>query len=157
MDFSYKYITGDCLSSAELYTILMLRSEVFVVEQNCVYQDIDGEDLSQLTTHVICYSQDKKVAAYSRILYQHTSETGLAKIGRVIVQKKFRGLRLGSSLLQHSIDQIKQEKSANTITGMKLSAQSHLAKFYGALGFTSVGDVYDEDGIPHIDMISDLS
>lgn len=133
------------LSTNELYAILQLRSEVFVVEQNCVYQDIDGKD--QKAIHVLGYSEGVLVA-YSR-LFKPKDYFEYASIGRVIVKASHRDKKLGHELMQVSIDAITTLFQENKIT---ISAQLYLQKFYESHGFVVVGDSYLEDDIPHIEM-----
>ncbi|MBJ7879644.1 GNAT family N-acetyltransferase [Gelidibacter salicanalis] len=140
---TFKELTID-----ELYAILQLRSEIFVVEQNCVYQDLDYKDQNGL--HVLGY-KDHKIVAYTRIFkpddyFEHAS------IGRVLVKAEERHLKYGYTIMEASINEI--EKRYNE-TKIKISAQAHLKNFYNTLGFKEIGDVYFEDGIPHIGMIKD--
>ena len=133
------------LSTNELYAILQLRSEVFVVEQNCVYQDIDGKD--QKAIHVLGYSEGILVA-YSR-LFKPKDYFEYASIGRVIVKASHRDKKLGHELMQVSIDAITTLFQETKIT---ISAQLYLQKFYESHGFVVVGESYLEDDIPHIEM-----
>ena len=133
------------LSVQELYQILQLRSEVFVVEQNCVYQDIDGKDEKAL--HVLGYYEEVLVA-YSRLfapgLYFEN-----ASIGRVIVKEVFRNKKFGHDLMKISIETIKQIFDTHFIT---ISAQQYLKNFYESHGFVQTSQMYLEDDIPHIEM-----
>ena len=133
------------LSIQELYQILQLRSEVFVVEQNCVYQDIDGKDEKAL--HVLGYYEEVLVA-YSRLfapgLYFEN-----ASIGRVIVKEVFREKKFGHDLMKISIETIKQIFDTHFIT---ISAQQYLKNFYESHGFVQTSQMYLEDDIPHIEM-----
>ncbi len=133
------------LSTNELYAMLQLRSEVFVVEQNCVYQDIDGKD--QKAIHVLGYSEGVLVA-YSR-LFKPKDYFEHASIGRVIVKTSHRDQKLGHELMQVSIDAITTLFQETKIT---ISAQLYLQKFYESHGFVVVGESYLEDDIPHIEM-----
>jgi len=134
------------LTSTQVYDLLQLRSEVFVVEQDCVYQDIDGYD--DKAYHVLFY-EDKTVVAYSRILPPGAYFEELS-IGRVIVKATHRKLNLGNDLMDRSIlfcqCQLYQKQS------IKISAQQYLIKFYESHGFIISGEGYLEDGIPHIGM-----
>ena len=134
------------LTTQELYDVLQLRSEVFVVEQDCVYQDIDGKD--QKALHVIGF-KNKKIVAYTR-LFKPGDYFELASIGRVIVDKSQRQYKYGYDIMNASIDAVKTHYNQSEI---KISAQSYLKRFYGNLGFEVIGDAYLEDGIPHIGMI----
>jgi ElaA protein len=133
------------LSTNELYEMLQLRSEVFVVEQNCVYQDIDGKD--QKAIHVLGYS-DGILVAYSR-LFKPKDYFEYASIGRVIVKESYRDKKLGHELMRVSIDAITTLFQETKIT---ISAQLYLQKFYESHGFIVVGESYLEDDIPHIEM-----
>ena len=137
------------LDTEDLYQILRLRSEVFVVEQDCVYQDIDNKD--QKATHLY-YKENNEIVAYTRIFKAgHYYENPC--IGRVVVSKKNRGKDLGKKIMIDSIEYIKQNIKGEKI---ELSAQKYLDKFYKDLGFYKIGEDYLEDGIPHQRMIFDL-
>tara|TARA_B100000575_G_scaffold192876_1_gene155717 strand:+ start:401 stop:844 length:444 start_codon:yes stop_codon:yes gene_type:complete len=138
---SYKELT-----KKELYNILKLRSEVFVVEQNCVYQDIDSKD--QKAYHVF-FKIDEKIKGYTRI-FKSGDYFEYSSIGRVVVSKKERKRNNGSELILASIRAIEEKFNERKI---KISAQKHLEKFYNTFGFISVGKDYLEDGIPHIAMV----
>ena len=144
MKVSFK--TFSELTTKELYQILQLRSEVFVVEQNCVYQDIDGKDKKAI--HIIGVVQNK-IVAYTRC-FKPGDYFKEASIGRVVVKKNERKLKRGNQIIIHSIKTIEKLFQTKTII---ISAQSHLISFYNNLGFYSVGNEYLEDGIPHIEMI----
>ncbi|WP_136482736.1 GNAT family N-acetyltransferase [Cognatitamlana onchidii] len=143
---SIKIKSYDELSKAHLYALLQLRSEVFVVEQDCVYQDIDGKDQDAL--HILGFKADKLVA-YTRIF-----KPGLyfeeASIGRVVVAKEERKHSYGYDIMKASINAIETYYNQKTI---KISAQCYLQKFYTNCGFEAVGASYLEDGIPHIAML----
>lgn len=136
----------DQLSIEELYEILQLRSEVFVVEQNCVYQDIDGKDNHAM--HIIGIKDDKLVG------YARCFPAGIyfkeAAMGRVIIREEYRSRKLGHEILKAALGAIKEYYDADAI---RLSAQLHLTGFYENHGFKPVGTDYLEDGIPHINMI----
>lgn len=133
------------LTIAELYGILNLRSEVFVVEQNCIYQDVDFKD--QKAFHIIGRINNE-IVAYSRFF-----DKGIyfeeASIGRVVVAPGFRKLKLGHQLMEYSISSLKKILGAQKI---KISAQAHLEKFYKVHGFIAVGESYLEDDILHTAM-----
>ncbi len=133
------------LSIYELYGILKLRSTVFVVEQNCVYQDIDEKDDKAL--HVIG-TFNKKIVAYSR-LFRPLDYFENACIGRVVIDQNYRDRKWGHLLIQKGIEGIKDYFKETNIT---ISAQLYLQKFYEANGFVKTSDVYLEDGIDHIEM-----
>ena len=130
----------------ELYKILQLRSEVFVVEQDCVYQDIDGKDIKAI--HIMGFEGDELVA-YTRC-FKPGYYFEEASIGRVIVKFPFRKYGFGHDILKASIALIEKQYQTKKI---KLSAQTYLKKFYETHGFNQSGEGYLEDGIPHIAMI----
>lgn len=134
------------LSTKELYEILKLRSAVFVVEQNCVYQDLDGKDEDAL--HVL-QKKEGDIVAYARI-FKPGDNLGDASIGRVVVEKKYRKYGYGKEIMHTAIRTIEERFRASSIL---LSAQTYLIKFYMDLGFCSVGEEYLEDGISHIRMV----
>ncbi len=134
------------LTTVELYAILALRSEVFVVEQNCVYQDVDGKD--QKALHV-CGYVDHQLVAYTRI-FKGGDYFKNPSIGRVAVKAQYRAYGYGKAIMETSIDTIEKHFGACTI---ELSAQTYLLKFYKDLNFNQEGEGYLEDGIPHIRMI----
>ncbi len=135
------------LSLQELYAIMVLRQEVFVVEQNCAYLDADGND--QVGYHLMGI-RDSALVAYVRILPKGTIYENYPAIGRVITAASIRGKGQGVGLMQHAIEATEALYPKQAI---KLSAQSHLCHFYERLGFVSTGEEYLEDGIPHTAMI----
>jgi ElaA protein len=150
MNITWVYKNFEELSTSELYAILQLRSEVFVVEQHCVYQDIDNKDLKSF--HLMAFDGEVLVA-YSRILppglsFQETS------IGRVITHLNYRGKGIGVTLIEQAI-----KKAASTFASkeIKIGAQLYLKKFYAGFGFVQTSDMYLEDGIEHIDMLLSIS
>ena len=134
------------LTTSELYELLQLRSEVFVVEQDCVYQDIDGKDLKAL--HVLGVKEGK-IIAYTR-LFNSGEYFDTPSIGRVVVKENERKYGYGHDLIKESIKAIVDNYNETTIT---ISAQTYLQKFYESHGFKQVGEGYLEDGIPHIRMV----
>lgn len=146
MDLRWYERTFDELTTAQLYSIVQLRERVFVVEQNCAYLDADGLDL--VSRHVWAERADH-VAAYLRIV-----PAGLkfdeVSIGRVITAPEARGTGLGRELMRRGI-------AACGGAPIHIGAQAHLEKFYGEIGFARVSDVYDEDGIPHVEMLRPAS
>lgn len=136
------------LSTEELYAILQLRSEVFVVEQNCVYQDIDYKD--QKALHVLGFKK-KKLVAYTRI-FKPGDYFENASIGRVVVNENERRFKYGYDIMNASVEAISNYFNTSII---KISAQEYLRNFYNNLGFKQVGEPYLEDGIPHIAMMKD--
>jgi len=136
------------ISTSELYAILMLRSEVFIVEQNCVYQDLDGKDKNAL--HIIG-NKNNTIVAYARI-FNRGDHLENASIGRVVVRGTERKYGYGTDIMRASIDAVVEYFNETTIY---LSAQTYLKKFYNSLGFQETGEEYLEDGIPHIKMVKE--
>ncbi len=134
------------LTATEIYAILQLRNDVFVVEQNCAYQDADGKD--QHANHLCGWDGDLLVA-YTRIIPPGISYAE-ASIGRVVISPLYRGKGLGFKLMTESISLSFNEFNC---TQIKIGAQLYLKSFYTSLGFTAVSSEYLEDGIPHIEMI----
>ncbi|CAM1341229.1 GNAT family N-acetyltransferase [Tenacibaculum amylolyticum] len=134
------------LTTIELYDILQLRSEVFVVEQKCIYQDIDGKD--QKALHILGIKEGALVA-YTR-LFKPNYYFEEASIGRVLVVASERKYGYGHDLIKFSIQTVHNTFSTKEI---KIGAQTYLKKFYESHGFKQVGEEYIEDGIPHIYMI----
>jgi ElaA protein len=140
----------DDLTTAEVYDMLAARSAVFVVEQNCVYGDIDGLDVD--AWHLFAYGEGEKrpaLAGYLRVLLPGCPDDSEkdVRIGRVLTTVNFRGMKLGNSMLEHAIERILQQWPDQPIS---LHAQAHLQRFYGAFGFAPSSGVHDEDGIPHV-------
>lgn len=133
------------LSVPELLEITKARIKVFVVEQECPYQEIDDQDDNAI--HMIL-RVDGQLAAYTRIL--QNPKHGYISFGRVLVVKEFRKQHLGREIVSATIEEIKEDFPGNDI---KIAAQSYLQQFYQSFGFKRVSDVYLEDGIPHIDMV----
>ena len=146
LTISIKYFNE--LTLNELHDLLQLRSEVFVVEQDCVYQDIDGKDRNAL--HILGF-KDGKLLAYSRAFKpgEYFNEAG---IGRVVVKKEERSNDYGYVIMKASIQAVQEHFNAPKI---RVAAQTYLKSFYNNLGFKEVGEMYEEDGIPHIQMIID--
>lgn len=133
------------LTREEIYNIFRLRSEVFVVEQNCVYNDIDGKD--ENATHIF-FEKNEKIIAYLRT-YSRSEE--LASFGRVCVDKEHRKEGLGRKIVEEGIKYIRKN-ALNTQKIIFIEAQEYLKKFYESFGFIKKSETYLEDGIPHIDM-----
>lgn len=141
----FKWYRFSELSTQQLYSVLTLRSDVFVVEQNCAYADPDGRDTDAL--HLLGIEKDA-LRAYLRLF--PPSEVGNTIIfGRVVVEQTARSEGYGKKLLQELIDYCDTNYPGISI---KCSAQHHLTRFYEHFGFKTYGDIYDEDGIPHIGM-----
>lgn len=136
------------LSTTELYQILQLRNEVFIVEQNCPFQDLDDKDFK--CYHLIGFdTESQKVMAYTRIVpagisYEETS------IGRVVTSPLARGIGIGKQLMKKSIELLEELYGGVSI---KIGAQLYLKKYYESFGFEQIEEVYLEDGIEHILMI----
>ena len=145
MSLVFKIKPFEALSLYELYSVLQLRAEVFVVEQNCVYQDIDGKDMKAL--HVIGEFEGTTVA-YCR-LFKSGDYFDQASIGRVIVKENFRDKKWGHDLIKEAVFGVQHHFGESQIT---ISAQLYLKRFYESLGFKQTSDEYLEDGIPHIEM-----
>ncbi|QMI05909.1 GNAT family N-acetyltransferase [Citrobacter sp. RHB25-C09] len=139
------------LTVPQLYALLKLRCAVFVVEQNCPYQDIDGDDLVGENRHILGWYNDELVA-YARIL-KSDEELEPVVIGRVIVSEALRGEKLGQNLMAQTLASCQQHWPEKALY---LGAQAHLQDFYGRFGFVPVTDVYDEDGIAHIGMAREV-
>lgn len=144
--------TFEELTTAELYSLLHLRAEVFVVEQQCPYQDVDYAD--QHAVHIMGYDEQQQLAAYARVFAPGIRSRGMqydkASIGRVITSKAHRGKGAGKELMQRAIAAVETRFGRQPI---KISAQQYLKKFYESLGFLQTSDTYLEDNIPHIEMI----
>ena len=148
MNLIFETLDFQDFTPQQLYAYLQLRSEVFVVEQNCVYQDLDGID--QLSKHVLVYQEEQLIACArivpASVLYDTIS------IGRVIVAPGHRGKSLGHQLMTYCVEQIVSLFNTDKIV---LSAQAHLQGFYAQHGFTAIGEQYLEDGIPHVKMLNE--
>lgn len=135
------------LTVPQLYALLKLRCAVFVVEQNCPYQDIDGGDLAGENRHILGW-RNEELVAYARIL-KSANEDEPVVIGRVIVSEALRGEKRGQQLLSRTLASCQQHWPEKALY---LGAQAHLQSFYARFGFVPVTEVYEEDGIPHIGM-----
>ena len=134
------------LTPQELYSILQLRNEVFIVEQNCPYQDMDNKDLK--AWHLMGMVQGK-IMAYSRLLAPGISYRE-SSIGRIVSSPSLRKTGMGKKLLTESIEQVRNLFQTDTI---RIGAQLYLKKFYESFGFIQDGEIYLEDNIPHIIML----
>jgi len=146
MEFTEICKPFESLTNKELYAILRLRSEIFVVEQNCVFLDMDNKD--QSSQHLMLY-HNKELMAYARIVPAGTSYTE-PSIGRIVSSPAARGKGFGKQLLALAIENCIRLYGNKTI---RIGAQLYLKTFYESFGFTVTGAVYDEDGIDHIEMI----
>lgn len=138
------------LTTDELYGLLALRVEVFVVEQTCPFQDLDGLDRRDGVLHLLGW-QDGALVAYARLMAPGVAKAQQVVIGRVVTSPEARGDGLGHRLMQQAL-----QECARLWPGVSiyLGAQAHLQGFYGRHGFTAVGEPYLEDDIPHIGMSS---
>ena len=134
----------DQLSSKEINDIFSLRSEVFIVEQECIYQDVDGKD--EKADHVLLIINNQLVG-YTRVFNENIYFKE-ASFGRAVVKKSHRGEGYGHLLVEKSLEHLKTNKQSL----IKISAQSHLKEFYSSHGFVAKGEEYMEDGIPHTAM-----
>jgi ElaA protein len=154
----WRWKAFDDLTPTEVYAVLAARSLVFVVEQQCVYSDIDGLDTD--AWHLLAYGPAistpqttqgaAPLAGYLRVLLPDHDDTDI-RIGRVLTTAGFRGIGLGNAMLERALDHIRAQWPG---TPIRLHAQAHLQRFYGAFGFEPVSEIHDEDGIPHVWMRS---
>ncbi|GAB2967471.1 GNAT family N-acetyltransferase [Hymenobacter coalescens] len=135
------------LTLAELYALLQLRSEVFVVEQQCAFQDIDGQD--QAAYHLLGYTATGELAAYARLFAAGISYAEVS-IGRVVASPRYRRYGFGRELMRRAIGQCEALFGRQPI---RIGAQLYLKAFYESFGFRQQGEGYLEDGIPHIYML----
>jgi ElaA protein len=148
MQLNYTCLPFGELTPYQLYEILSLRQEVFVVEQNCPYLDTDGKD--QASYHFMCRNEAGQLVAYTRLLPKGLSYPDYTSIGRVVNSPSVRGSGIGRDLMAKSIAQCLECFGREPI---KIGAQSYLLRFYESFGFTSTGEEYLEDGIPHTKMV----
>jgi ElaA protein len=148
MTLAYQCLPFAQLSPFQVYDILKLRQEVFVVEQNCIFLDPDDKD--QLGHHCLGCDEMGKLHAYTRLLAPGIAYDDYASIGRVITSQAARGGGHGRRLMEYSIDALYICYGRQPI---KIGAQSYLKQFYGSLGFEVCGEEYLEDGIPHVPML----
>ncbi len=148
--YNYTFKQFKELTINELYDMMVLRQEVFVVEQDCPYVDADNKD--QKSHHLMVYPQLNDLGAYTRIVEPGVSYDEVS-IGRVITAPKYRGTGLGVELMDLSI---KVTESVYGKSSIRISAQEHLQKFYNKFGFEKVSEVYLEDNIPHIEMLRSI-
>lgn len=142
MPISVETRDADTITAVELYAVLRLRTDVFVVEQNCPYPELDGQDLLEGTVHLWA-SEDGELLGTIRILNAHGSAPA---IGRVATSQATRNQGVASQLMHHGIELCRPEAV------IQLHAQAHLENWYERFGFRRDGDPFDEDGIPHIPM-----
>ncbi|MDX8342604.1 GNAT family N-acetyltransferase [Rossellomorea sp. YZS02] len=143
---SWKVKSFTDLSTHELYELLQVRTEVFVVEQECAYLEVDGKDLH---SYHLYKEENGEVVAYARLLPAGVSYEQ-PSIGRVLVKEGYRGKGLASELVKRGLAFIHEEWGQQPV---KIQAQEYLREFYGSFGFRAITETYLDDGIPHIDMI----
>ncbi|WP_375057065.1 GNAT family N-acetyltransferase [Zobellella sp. DQSA1] len=136
------------LSTTQLYRMLALRSDIFVVEQDCAYQDLDGRDLAPATLHLNAW-QGERLLATARLLGPGVQTPEHVWIGRVAVAASARGQGLARQLMQRAMAAVAERWPGYPL---RLGAQTYVRDFYASLGFIALGDVYLEDGIPHQQM-----
>ncbi len=151
-DVQWKLATFDSLTVPELYALLQLRTQVFVVEQNCVFQDMDGADglaVHLLGTQRVAGHEGDKLVAYAR-LFPAGVKFAEASIGRVVTNHAVRGQGLGHTLIARAVS------SVSTLWGpqaVRIGAQTRLKSYYSQHGFVDMGLPYVEDGIDHLEMV----
>lgn len=144
----WRWTLFDDLRLTDLYAVLALRQNVFVVEQHCPYPDIDEQD--QGAWHLSGWRPSGELVAYLRLMPPESTKDNYLAIGRVAVKKAWRGRGIGRQLMEQSVEFCRQHFAGQPI---KLSAQLHTQLFYREQGFVALGKEYDLDGISHIDMI----
>ena len=150
MKFEHQVKSFQELSLEEFHDIIALRIQIFIIEQNCPYQEVDGKD--KLAHHLFFKNEMDEIIAVTRILPQGISYPEVA-IGRVVVHEDYRGTGLGNQLMADSMNFVKDEYGKVPV---RLSAQKHLENYYGNHGFKSTGKEYLEDGIPHVEMLYNI-
>ncbi len=148
MSIRFRTVPFDELRTRELHDLLQLREDIFVVEQQCIYHEIDGIDPACL--HVLGETAEGRLVACARIIPPHGDEP--PHIGRVAVHADHRGHGTGRSLMRHALESVARWHGTSRCA---LAAQSHLEPFYRSLGFQRIGEDYLLDGIPHVDMMLD--
>ena len=144
---NFRHVLFNELSNLALYQLLKLRVDIFVVEQNCVYPDLDNKDIDKQTVHVLMFSGEVMVG-YARVLAPHMSYENTS-IGRVAVMPDYRKNGMAKMLMQEAISVSFMHFNHGDI---EIGAQCYLQSFYESLGFVATSDAYDEDGIMHLDM-----
>ena len=146
ISITWQCLPFNALNLTQLYAILAARSAVFIVEQNCPYQDID--DIDQISHHLCGWTQDGRLAAYLRIVPPNIKYAE-ASLGRVITNQFARGTGIGKQLVQQGIQEANRLHPNHAL---RIGAQQYLEKFYQSFGFMTDSAIYLEDGIPHIEM-----
>ena len=147
MNIEWKITPFQELTNKELYALFVLRIEVFVVEQNCPYQDADGKDFKSL--HLFAHDENEVICACARLVLPGVSYPEWS-IGRVATSLDVRRQGIGRELMQRAMQYLREEKNNPPV---RISAQTYLLEFYQSFGFVQVGDEYLEDDIPHIQML----
>jgi len=150
MKFEHQVKSFQELSLEEFHDIIALRIQIFIIEQNCPYQEVDGKD--KLAHHLFFKNEMDEIIAVTRILPQGISYAEVA-IGRVVVHDDYRGTGLGNQLMADSMNFVRDKYGEVPV---RLSAQKHLENYYGNHGFKSTGKEYLEDGIPHVEMLYNI-
>lgn len=146
VELSWRWSSFAELSNRQLYALLAARSAVFVVEQGCAYQDLDGYDVE--ASHLIAWHADEVVACLRVLL--PGAKYAEPSIGRVLTARPFRGTGLGRELMRRGVQHVDESYPGRAT---RIGAQAHLEKFYAQFGFVKASDTYVEDGIPHIEML----
>ncbi len=144
-----RYTDFQTIPAEELYRILKLRQDVFIIEQDCIYEDIDGFD--QQSLHLLM-KQEETLVGYSRIVPASLKYDEVS-IGRIVVNPPFRGLGYGKEIVRKSLEWINESADEPNPLPVRIEAQAHLQQFYSGLGFEADGDIYILDGIPHLEML----
>jgi ElaA protein len=131
---------------SHLYEVVRLRQDIFIIEQNCIYDDIDGLDYK--SGHLLLFSGNETLIGYLRIVPPGIKFDELS-LGRIAIRKNYRGKGLGKKLIEKGVEIAKERGEVS----VKIEAQAHLEKLYTGLGFKTVSKIYSVDGIPHIQMI----
>ena len=150
MKFEHQVKSFQELSLEEFHDIIALRIQIFIIEQNCPYQEVDGKD--KVAHHLFFKNEMDEIIAVTRILPKGISYEEVA-IGRVVVHEEYRGTGLGNQLMADSMNFVKDKYGEVPV---RLSAQKHLENYYGNHGFKSTGKEYLEDGIPHVEMLYNI-
>lgn len=138
------------IPAGRLYEVLKLRQDVFIIEQNCIYEDID--QLDQESRHLLLLdSENDTLCGYLRIVPPGKKFTEIS-IGRIVIEKIYRGQGLGKALIKKAVKILEEEKSP----AIRIEAQAHLRQFYTQLGFIADSPPYDLDGIPHLEMVYEI-
>ncbi|RLA03873.1 MAG: GNAT family N-acetyltransferase [Gammaproteobacteria bacterium] len=147
LDVNWIWSQFQDLSNDQLYQLLKLRQDVFILEQQCFYPDMD--DLDSDCIHLLGY-QNNELVAYLRLIPAEFHDSGNIALGRIIAKSTQRGSGLGKAMMTEAMDYLQKHFPEQDV---QMSAQDHLQKFYNNFGFSSVAEAYDEDGIPHIMML----